>query len=342
MIVKKAIRKATPPMIMLYGRSGSGKTYSALEMARGLISDEKRICVIDTENGRASHYAQDFDFDVLDLEPPFSPARYTQAINTILQDSKYGVIIIDSISHEWEGLGGCCDMADKIGEDLRKKGLSDKGLNVWAKPKSEHKKFSQNNLIRSKVPIILCARAKEELKQVKTREGKTEITNLGLVPIQEKNLPYEMLVMVRMEDGGKFEIEKWSNPALKTKLKAIQSEYINQKFGRAILEWVSGGEMVDNEVLKLKEEAREVAMTEGELALKSWFEQLSEEDRDIAGRFPLEFKKDLSRIARERDSLDLGFSTKSANIRDFKQDEYAEIDPNQLNMFNEEMEAKND
>lgn len=34
--------------------------------------------------------------------------------------------------------------------------------------------------------------------------------------------------------------------------------------------------------------------------------------------------------------------SKSSNIPDFKQDEYAEIDPNQLNMFNEEMEAKND
>ena len=106
--IKKATRKAIPAIICLYGKSGGGKTYSALKLAKGLGG---KICVIDTENGRASHYADEFDFDVIDLNPPFSPARYIEAIKTA-QDAGYKAIVIDSISHEWEGTGGCLEMAE--------------------------------------------------------------------------------------------------------------------------------------------------------------------------------------------------------------------------------------
>jgi len=304
MEIKKAVRKAIPAIILFYGRSGSGKTYSALKLAQGMISDDKRICLIDTENGRASHYADEFDFDVIDLEPPFSPARYIEAINLARNNNKYGVIITDSISHEWEGLGGCCDIADEISESLRKKGSSGDGLNIWAKPKAEHKKFTLNNLFRSKIPIICCARAKEELEQVKV-DGKSKIVKKGLVPIQEKNFPYEMLVTFKMEGDGKFVLEKSSTRELKTKLSAIKSDFINEEFGKVIANWVSGGERIDSEALKLKEDARDVAMNEGELALKEWFSNLSDQDKLIANRLPIEFKRDLNRIARDRDQSEV-------------------------------------
>lgn len=291
MEIKKAVRKAIPFIGCFYGRSGGGKTYSAIKLASGLVGGDK-ICLIDTENGRASHYADDFDnLYILDLEPPFTPARYIEAIKTA-EKQGYKAIILDSISHEWDGIGGCLEMA----EEKTKSGKDKEGLNKWAKPKAEHRKL-MNMLLQSKAHIIFCARAKEEMEQIKV-DGKTEIVKKGIIPIQEKNFPFEMLVTFRMTDKGKAIIEKCIK-SLESSLQIVEGEFVGEKHGKMIADWISKGEAVDLEVKRLKEDARDIAMNEGEAALKNWFANLSPEDKLIAERFPVEFKKDLLRIAKE-------------------------------------------
>lgn len=278
--IKKATRKAIPAIICLYGKSGGGKTYSALKLAQGLVGKD-RICLIDTENGRASHYADEFDFDIIDLEPPFSPARYIQAIKTA-QDNGYKAIVIDSISHEWEGIGGCLEMAE-----------GKTGLQAWAKPKEQHRKM-MNMLLQSKSHIIFCARAKDNLEQVKVN-GKTEIVNHGLMPIQEKNFPFEMLITLKMQDKGKVVIEKCIK-GLEESLKI--NGYINENHGKIIADWINKGEKVNLEIKQLMADARLEAM-KGEANLKNWFETLDEKQKLIAKDFSNEFKKELSKIAKE-------------------------------------------
>lgn len=275
--IKKATRKAIPAIICLYGKSGGGKTYSALKLAKGLGG---KICVIDTENGRASHYADEFDFDVIDLNPPFSPARYIEAIKTA-QDAGYKAIVIDSISHEWEGTGGCLEMAE-----------GKQGLQAWAKPKAEHRKM-MNMLLQSKSHIIFCARAKDDLEQVKVN-GKTEIVNKGIIPIQEKNFPFEMLITFQMSDKGKVKIEKCIK-GLENSL--IIDNFINENHGRIIANWIDKGESVDLEFKRLEAEAREEAM-KGANAITNWFKSLPHDKQAL---FSTKLKKELFNIAKNAD-----------------------------------------
>jgi hypothetical protein len=306
MEIKKATRKAIPFIGCLYGKSSGGKTYSALRLAKGLIDDTDRICLIDTENGRASHYADYFDFDVLELEPPFTPARYVQAIS-MAENSGYKAIIVDSITHEWDGIGGCLEMADR----KSKSGKEIQGIVKWSLPKAEHRKL-MNKLLQLKCHIIFCARGQEKVEQVYVN-GKQEIVNKGLMMIQEKNFPFEMLVTFKLEEQGKAYLEK------ATGLKDLQEkfkngEYITEEHGNIIAEWINKGDQVDLDVKKLKEEAREIALFEGEEALKKWFDNLNEEDKKTAAKFPHIYKKELIRIARERDNLDS--DSKTANLPD--------------------------
>lgn len=286
MEIKKAVRKAIPFIGCFYGKSGGGKTYSAIKLASGLV-DGGKVCLIDTENGRASHYADDFDnLYILDLEPPFTPARYIEAIKAA-ERAGYKAIIIDSISHEWDGIGGCLEMAE-----------GKQGLLAWAKPKAEHRKL-MNMLLQSKAHVIFCARAKEEMEQVKIN-GKAEIVNKGIIPIQEKNFPFEMLVTFRMAEKGKVIIEKCIK-SLESSLQIKEGEFVSEKHGKMIADWIDKGEPIDLDVKRLKGDAVNIATSEGEAALKSWFANLGEEDKAIAARFPVEFKKDLVRIAKEKD-----------------------------------------
>lgn len=284
--IKKAVRKAIPAIICLYGKSGGGKTYSALKLAQGLVGKD-RICLIDTENGRASHYADEFDFDIIDLDPPFTPARYIQAIKAA-QDNGYKAIVIDSISHEWEGIGGCLEMAE-----------GKTGLQAWAKPKEQHRKM-MNMLLQAKSHIIFCARAKDNLEQVKIN-GKTEIVNHGLVPIQEKNFPFEMLITLKMEDKGKVSIEKCVK-GLEESLKI--SGYINENHGKIIADWINQGAKVDLEAKQLMAEARAEAMKGVDIV--SWVNSLDEKQKAIAKGFDSGFKIELVAIAKEAGANGLG------------------------------------
>src|SRR5690606_33406969 len=101
---RPAKREQVSLLIGVAGASGSGKTYSALRLATGLCNG-KGMAVIDTEAGRALHYADQFKFDHCDMRPPFRPDAYRAAIEAA--DTKgYDVIVIDSVSHEWAGEGG--------------------------------------------------------------------------------------------------------------------------------------------------------------------------------------------------------------------------------------------
>ncbi len=102
----KAKRTNAKLRLAITGTAGSGKTYGALLIAKGL---EGKIAVIDTECGSASLYSHLVDFDVCNLTPPFDPRRYVQLIHEA-ENEGYSVIIIDSLSHEWNGDGGCLDL----------------------------------------------------------------------------------------------------------------------------------------------------------------------------------------------------------------------------------------
>jgi AAA domain len=195
---RKAVRENVSLLIALAGGTGSGKTYTAMRLASG-ISQGKPFAVIDTEAGRAKHYADKFLFDHGDLQEPFSPSAYADAIGAA-DKAGYPVIVVDSFSHEWAGYGGVLDMQDTeldrmAGDDWKKREACK--MAAWIKPKGEHKKMMQK-LLQVRAQLILCFRAEEKIEMVRGEDGKMKIqpkqslTGLaGWIPICEKNLPFE-------------------------------------------------------------------------------------------------------------------------------------------------------
>jgi hypothetical protein len=193
---RPAIRQNATLMIGLAGGTGSGKTYSAMELATGL-SGGQRFAVIDTEAGRGLHYADMFDFDHGELGPPFRPDAYLEAI-VAADQAHYPVIVVDSFSHEHAGEGGLLDWQDE--EFKRLGGKEQVKMTAWIAPKKAHRRMV-NRLLQIRAHLILCLRAEEKVEIVKDEQGKTVVRPKqslagldGWVPICEKTLPYEMTV----------------------------------------------------------------------------------------------------------------------------------------------------
>ncbi len=194
----RATRAQIPLLIGLAGGTGSGKTWTAMELATGM-SRGKPFAVIDTENGRAKHYGNEFVFDCVDLGPPFRPERYEAAI-LAADAAGYPVIVVDSCSHIWAGDGGILDWQEEeldrmAGQDWQKREACK--MAAWIRPKLSHKHFV-TRLLQVRAHVILCFRAESKIEIVK-ENGKwkavPKASPVGLdgwLPICEKNLPFEL------------------------------------------------------------------------------------------------------------------------------------------------------
>jgi hypothetical protein len=195
---RPAKRENVPLLIGLAGGTGSGKTMSALLLAKGL-SAGKPFALLDTENGRALHYADEFDFHHANLHAPFRPDAYAEAV-AAADKAGYPVIVVDSMSHEHAGDGGLLDWHEEelnrmAGDDWKRREAMK--MSAWIRPKMSHKAMV-SRLLQVRAHVILCFRAEEKVEIVK-EAGKTVVrpkqtlTGLdGWVPVCEKNLPYEM------------------------------------------------------------------------------------------------------------------------------------------------------
>jgi hypothetical protein len=194
---RPAKREGVFAMLGFAGGTGSGKTMSGLRTASG-IADGLPFAAIDTENGRMNHYADQFpNLNIAQIAAPFRPEKYTEAIDagvTFLKDVPRGnrVIVIDSMSHEWAGDGGCLDWQEEL-----TKGDPKRNPQAWATVKKEHKRMV-THLLGVPAHVILCFRAEPKIDIVREngelkfvpKKGPTGLD--GWMPISEKMLPYEL------------------------------------------------------------------------------------------------------------------------------------------------------
>lgn len=270
MRIERAVREKTFTLTSIAGPSGSGKTYSALLYARGLVGPEGKIGFIDTENKRSRFYADVAGgFDVIDLDPPFTSARYIEAIKAF-EKAGYTAIIIDSISHEWEGTGGVLEQAEAIEQSSKRP-----GLHCWAKPKAGHKKL-MNELLQTRAHLIFCCRVKEKVVQAKGANGKNEIVNEGFVVVQEKMFIYEMTVSLMLAEGNH----------IPTILKCPgdlahafpDGKRITTNFGEAVRAWSDTGKDFD-EAFETSKRAGMQAANGGMKSLSTWWGNLDKADQ---------------------------------------------------------------
>lgn len=180
--IRKAKRSKSFLKIGVSGPSGSGKTYSALLLAKGIMNGSlEDVCVIDTENNSADLYAHLGDYSVLPFAAPFSPQRYCSAIELAAGEG-FKVIVIDSISHEWDGAGGCLEIHQKFGGQFPS----------WAKVTPLHKGFI-DAILQAKCHIITTTRKKVDYS-LEVENGKTKVKKMGTKEIQREGFEYELSV----------------------------------------------------------------------------------------------------------------------------------------------------
>lgn len=231
-----ATRQGIKPLVGLYGTSNSGKTYSALLLARGFAGPNGKVILGDTESGRGALYADLIPGGYLraDIEPPFSPQKYNDFLDAA-EAAGANAIVIDSFSHEWEGEGGVLDWASDIEAESGKT-----GLHCWKKPKTEHAKLVMR-LMRSKTFVILCLRAKYKSRQAK-QGGKTVIVKDDHVtPIQSDDFIFELTAHAEMQpsDPGTIRLTKWSVPDLAECFPEDGRVKLGIEHGAAIASWAN-------------------------------------------------------------------------------------------------------
>ena len=186
--LRTAERKQAKLRIGLFGPSGSGKTMSALKLAHGL-ADWEKVCIIDTESGSADLYSHLGPYNVLRIDAPFTPEKYIEAVKAAEQ-AGMEVIIVDSITHEWNGQGGVLEIADQLSLAAKN------SFTVWGKLTPRHNRFI-DSLLQSPCHIIACGRSKQEyvMNQVEKNGKMVNVPEkMGLKAITRDGFDYEMTI----------------------------------------------------------------------------------------------------------------------------------------------------
>jgi hypothetical protein len=225
--IRKARRSATKLRLLLTGPSGAGKTWGALQIAKGMGG---KTVVIDTEEGSSDLYDHLHDFDVIDLRPPFSPERYIEAIKAA-EAAGYEVIVIDSVTHCWSGPGGCLEIL----EDVAKAQFRGNTWSAFSVVTPRWRAFV-DAILRSPAHVICCGRSKTETAQVDDH-GKKKVAKLGMKLEARDGLEFEFTcVLDLIHDGHYATVSKD-----RTGLFAGDPKPITPATGERLAAWLAGG-----------------------------------------------------------------------------------------------------
>ena len=302
--IEKATRVGVTPLIGAYGESGTGKTMSALLLARGFVGPQGSIVLIDTENRRGSFYSDVIPggFGTIQLQEPFSPARYMEAIQAA-EDGGAQIIVIDSMSHEHEGIGGVLDMA---ADNESRSGRP--GLHNWKTPKMEHAKLMQR-LMRSRVPVICCIRAKYKTRQKKDERGKAAIVKDDFTsPIQAEDFIFEMTAHFETMPDHTIHLTKCSHPSLRDCFPEDYKEPISIKHGELIAKWANGPgytpspqpQSAPSTTARTGTDPLKIAKSKFWLAMKEKYQTPSDLEADLQATWKLQEGETLSSLTLDR------------------------------------------
>ena len=186
MIFTRATKAETRLRIAIMGASGSGKTYSALSIATALSG---KVALVDTEHGSASKYSDVFNFDTLQLTN-HNPNEYIEAIKAA-ENAGYAVLIIDSLSHAWNGNEGALELVDQAAAKTR----SGNTYTAW-KDVTPLQRLLIAAILASKMHILCTLRSKTEYVLEQDKNGKMSPRKIGTAPIQRDGIEYEFDIVL--------------------------------------------------------------------------------------------------------------------------------------------------
>lgn len=225
MQLKKATRKQVKLRLNISAPSGAGKTYSALRMAKGLVSDWDKVAVIDTENGSASLYSHLGDFNTIDLTPPFTPEKYIEAINTCV-NAGMEAIIIDSSTHEW----ACLIEENELLAQSKFRGNT---WSAWSQTTPRHDKFI-NAVLHCPVHVITCTRSKMETVMGDDKKVK----KVGMKDVQREGWEYELTISLNIDRDTHLAIPSKDRTNL---FEGKNPFLITEETGKEIANWCNSG-----------------------------------------------------------------------------------------------------
>lgn len=226
---QKAERKKAKLRLGICGTSGSGKTFSALLIAKGL---GKKIAVVDTENHSAELYAGKEgmpEYDVCILSPPYETEKYIKAIEEA-EKAGYDVVVLDSISHAWAGEGGLLDQQGKIADSGRGNSYT-----AWRNVTPKHNKFIEK-MLSCNLHLIATMRSKTEYALQTNDKGKQEPKKIGMAPIQREGMDFEFTTVFDMDSNHNAVPSKDRTSIFDGKI-FIPST----KTGESLLAWLEAG-----------------------------------------------------------------------------------------------------
>lgn len=222
--------------VALVGGTNSGKTYSALRLARGIAGPKGKIAVVDTEGGRTLHLKDDFTFDVLMMDAPHRPQRYATVAKSA-EDAGYDALVIDSFTAEWAGMGGVLQWRDEEAQRMAKgdaAALERMAGAAWIKPKSSHKAMVYSFLER-RIPIIFSIRGEESFKPPSEKFFKA---------VCNKSFLFEVTVSFRLaaDKKGIIDLSDPSSWKMEGAHRDIfnDGEQLSEKHGEALAKWAAG------------------------------------------------------------------------------------------------------
>ncbi len=224
------------------GVPGSGKSFTALTIAHALASEPEKVAVIDTEAGRASKYADQFPpFDVVELET-FHPDLYIEAIRTA-EAAGYEVLIVDSLSHAWDGSGGILEILDTVARQSK----NNNSFTAWGDVTPIHNRLI-NAILRSKLHVICTMRSKMEyVQEINPQTNRTQVRRIGLAPVQRANTEYEFDVYGDMDQDHTLTFIK----SMCVPLQHAVLPYPDASLANTLKEWLSGKDAETMELASL-------------------------------------------------------------------------------------------
>lgn len=229
---RKAERRKAKLRLAITGPAGSGKSYGALLVAQGLGG---RIAMIDTENGSGDLYSSLCDYDIMNIDAPFDPRKYIQAIHDA-ENEGYNVLIIDSLSHCWISEGGLLDMKEALAASGKYNSFS-----AWSKVTPLQNKLIEA-MLSSRCHIIATMRSKTDYVQVINDKGRTEIKKVGLAPVQREGMDYEFSIVFDLNNEHTVTVSKD-----RTSLFDGQNFMLSKEVGEKLLDYLNSGVDVPDE-----------------------------------------------------------------------------------------------
>ncbi len=207
MALQKAVKSQSKLRMAIIGPAGSGKTYSALAIAEHLAGSN-RVALFDTEHGSASKYSDIFDFDTDNIVAPFHPDKFCKAIQEAVTGN-YGAVIIDSMSHAWNGEGGILDIVEAFAKRMK----SPNSFAAWKDATPIQNRLTES-ILSANTHVIVTMRSKTEYVLGDDGRGKQVPRKVGMAPIQRENWDYEFDIVLEMDSNNNAIVTKTRCPAL--------------------------------------------------------------------------------------------------------------------------------